>query len=300
MPNLLTEQEFTDRFTDAISRYELSPTCKEQLVLELHYGGDEPVLTISLKEAFARYQVNPDDLSGILAPFIQDIGWTMQEPHYSSKEVYEHSLPTLRNFFLAPPTTEELAEGGDSPKGPIVFDEVLKCPTEQVVMQFSIFKDDAYTPLCKGDILPCIPDAGLLAGMALHNLALATESGGITATPLQFETLKARSWLIGLGEEKYRSSIAALSCIPQVMDSLEETFKARTGLIAIMPAIDQLIVSIDTDNEFVCELGVLAKQLVRRAPEPLSSLIWSFNEGTLESVQSLELTEDERSNNGND
>lgn len=299
MPNLLNEQEFTERFTEAISPYKLSPSCKETLVLELHYGADEPVLTISLKEAFARYQANPDELADVLHPYVLDIGWTAQPPRYPSKEVYEHSLPTLRNFYLHPPTADELGEVETALKGPIVFDDVLKTPSEHIVVQFHLFGHDTYTPLRKGDILPCIPDAGLLAGLALHNLALATEAAGITATPLRFESLKARSYLIGLGDARYSPSIAALSNIPQVMASLEETLRAHQGLIAIMPSRDQLIVSVDTDNEYICELGVLAKQMVRHASAPLSSLIWTFSEGKMEAVQSLELEEIESPSENN-
>jgi hypothetical protein len=292
MPNLLTEQEFTERFTEAISQYKLSPGCKESLMLELHYGADEPVLTLSLRDAFARYQSQPDELASVLEPYIQDIGWTVQTPRYASKEIYEHSLPTMRNFYLSPPGADELAESGHSPKGPIVFEEVLKTPAELIIMQFHLFKNDTYTPLHKGDVLPCIPDATMLAQLSLHNLALFSETAGITATPLQFESLKARAWLINLGDEKYNPSVASLTSIAPVMSSLEETLRAHNGLIAIVPATDQLIVSIDTGEEYLCELGVLAKQLLMRAPIPLSSLIWTFSEGKLQAVQSLELTEE--------
>ena len=291
MPNLLTEQEFTERFTEAISKYKLDPGCKEPLLLELHYGDDEPVLTLSLKDAYGRYKHEPEILEDVLQPYIQDIGWTVQEPRYRAKEVYELSLPTLRNFFIAPPSSDELSTIDENPKGPIVYDEVLKTATELIVMQFSIYKDDTYTALRKGDTLACVPDQSLLAKLSLHNLAVSAEAVGITATPLQFETLKARSWAIGLQDEKRRDTVTAMTCIPAVMDSLEVTFRARLGLIAIMPTVDQLIVSIDTNDESICELGVLAHQIMRRSPNPMSGLIWTFQEGNLTAVQALELDE---------
>jgi hypothetical protein len=291
MQNLLSEQEFTERFTDAIKAYDLNPTCKEPLVMELHYGDDEPVLTLSLKEAFANYRGTPEQLTEILEPFVQDLGWTVQEPRYPSKDLYEHSLPTLRNFYLTAPTANELATDGPSLKGPIVYEDVLKAPSEYVVMQFSLFKGGVYTPLRKGDTLPCIPNNNLLSQLSLHNLALSTEHAGITATPLQFDSLKAESYLVGLGDEQYKPSIAALSCIPPVMMSLEETFKAPDGIIAIMPSIDQLIISKNTDEQSICELGMLAQQLIRRTPTPLSALVWSYKKGNLEAVQSLDLQE---------
>lgn len=288
MPDLLSEQEFTDRFTEAIRGFNLSPSCKEPLILELHYGGDEPVLNLSLKDAFERYKTEPEQLSEVLKPYIQDLGWTVQPPRYPSKELYQSCLPVLRNFSLFPPTEDELEK---NPKGPIVYEDVLKAPTEYIVMQFNYFKEGAYAPLCKGDTLPCIPDVQLLAQLSLHNLALATENASITATPLPFESLRAQSYLVGFADEAYKPSIAALSCIPQVMASLEETFQAEDGLIAIMPAQDQLIISVDTDEESIVELGVLAQQLLQRAPNPLSALVWTYQQGMLEAVQALDLRE---------
>jgi hypothetical protein len=120
---------------------------------------------------------------------------------------------------------------------------------------------------------------------------LSTETAGITATPLQFESLNARSWLVGLGDDTYKPSIAALSCIPPVMASLQETFRGENGLIAIMPAADQLIISIDTNDQAIVEFGVLAQQLKSRAPNPLSTLVWQFKAGQLDAVQALELQE---------
>jgi hypothetical protein len=291
MPNLLTEQEFTERFTEAIRQHDLSPVGKDSLILELHYGDDEPILTLSLKDAYARYTVDPDNVSEILRPYVQDIGWTVSYPRYPSKKVYENTLPTLRNFFLHAPSEHELSEDGMSHKGPIVYDEVLKTASDFIVMQFNMYEGGLYTPLRKGDTLRCCPDVGLLAKLSLHNLAYLTENAGINATPLKFESLKAQSYMISLGDDRLKSSVAALSCIPPVMASLEETFRARHGLIAIMPATDQLIISVDSSEEAICELGVLAQQLIRRAPDPLSTLIWTFDEGNLKAVQALELEE---------
>lgn len=289
MSQILTEDEFTDRFTDLIRDYDLSPRCKEPLVLELSYGENEPVLTLSLKDAFQRYKEDPEKLESSLKPFIEDLGWTVQKPRYASKEVYELTLPVLRNFYTRPPVETEMGSDPACPKGPIVFEQVLKAPNEFLVLQFSLYKDEQYVPLRKGDVLPCMPDTSLIIRMALNNLALKTESAGLTATPLQFDNLRARSWLIGLNDEKLKPSIAALTCITQVMKSLQDTFNGENGLIGIIPSDDQLIVSIDTNDEAVVELGVLARQLIERTETPLSSFVWVFKDGNLEAVQALEL-----------
>lgn len=288
MADTLSETEFTQRFIDQIQSLSLDAQCKEPLTLELHYGDDEPVLNLSLKEAYEHYKASPGNLHETMAPYIQDLKWTAQTPRIPSKDLYQHCIPTLRNFMVFPPTESELTL---SDKGPISYEDVLKAPTEHIVMQFNYFEEGIYTPLCKGDTLPCIPDQKLLAQLSLHNLALTTEAGGITCTPLPFENLRSKAYLVGFGDDRIRPSIAALSCIPQVMASLEETFRARHGLIAIMPAQDQLIISVDTDEQALVELGVLAQQLASRAPIPLSKLIWSFDEGNLAAVQALDLEE---------
>ena len=291
MPNTLTEEEFTERFTEAIKAYDLSPRCKEPLLIELNYGEEEPVLSLSLKDAFARYLSDPENLDEAIGPFVEDLGWTVQEPRYPSKEIYEFTIPALRNFYSSPPVEAELSSDPEAPKGPIVFEQVLKAQNEFLVIQFHLLKDGKTSPIRKGDILRCLPDTTLLIKLALNNLALKTESAGLTATPLQFDNLKARSWLIGLGDETLKESVAALTCITQVMASLEETFKGESGLIAIIPSTDQLIVSIDTDDEAIVELGVLARQLAERAPVFLSTYVWCFNKGNLEAVQALDLQE---------
>jgi hypothetical protein len=291
MPELLSEQEFTEHFTEAIKGYELSPRCKEPLMIELTYGENEPVLTLSLKDAFNRYQAEPDKLDEHMRPFVEDLAWTVQQPRYLSKELYELTLPTLRNFYSKPPGETEMSNDPKCPKGPIVFEQVLKAPTEFLVLQFHIFKDDRYVALRKGDILPCMPDPSTIIRLSLNNLAIKTEVAGLTATPLQFDSLKARSWLIGLGDDRFSHSIAALTCISQAMKSLEETFKGENGLIAIIPSADQLIVSIDTDERSVAELGVLANQLAAKAEHFLSTFVWTFKDGNLEAVQSLDLQE---------
>ncbi len=288
MPDTLSENEFTQRFIDQIQSLNLDAQCKEPLNLELHYGEDEPVLNLSLKDAYNQYQAEPQRFDEIMAPYFQDLKWTAETPRILSKDLYQHCLPTLRNFMVFPPTESELTLNS---KGPISYEDVLKAPTEHIVMQFNYYEEGIYTPLCKGDTLPCIPDQKLLAQLSLHNLALATEAGGITCTPLPFENLRSKSYLVGFGDERIRPCSAALSCIPQVMASLEETFRARHGLIAIMPAQDQLIISVETDEQALVELGVLAQQLASRAPIPLSKLIWSFDEGNLAAVQALDLEE---------
>lgn len=291
MANLLSENEFTERFTEAIKDFKLEPKLKESLTLELHYGNDEPVLTLSLKDMFARYQAEPEKLEEFMQPYLQDLSWTVQEPRHKSKDIYEKSLPLLRNFFAVAPSEEELSGSFFLSKGPIVFEEVLKTADEYLVMQFAVFQGAAFTALCKGDTLPCIPDNTLLTQLSLHNLALCTESAGLTAVPLQFESLKARCWLIGFGDEALKPAVAALSCIPQVMNSLEETFKSESGLIAILPTSDQLIVSIDTNDEAIVELGVLGRQITSRSENPLSSMVWTYQSGNLVAVQALDLQE---------
>lgn len=292
MPELLSEEEFTERFTERISSYQLSPTQREPLVLELHYGEDEPVLTISLRSAYDQYLEDPSKLDIVMDPFVRDLKWTIQEPRFSSKDIYEHTLPELRNFVVNPPTAAEADTDPASEKGPMVFEDLLKSAAEYVVIQFKLPHGDDGITLRRGDIIPCSPDSKVVSKLAFNNLAIAVQKYGLTATPLKFESLTVRAWLIGLGGNNLPNQVPAMICVPEIMRSLEESLRARQGLIAIIPSSDQLIVSIDHEDTSVCELGVLAQQLFQRATNKLSSFVWCFDDGNLTGVQAVELEEE--------
>lgn len=292
MPEPLSEEQFTERFTEKISDYALSPTVRETLVLELHYGEDEPVLTISLRAAYEQYIDNLERLDELLDPFVRDLRWTIQHPRYSSKDIYETTLPVLRNFAVSPPTASEADIDPSSQKGPIVFEDLLRSVTEYVVIQFVLPQGSQSIALRRGDIIPCSPDSKVVNKLAFNNLALAVQKLGLTATPLRFETLNLRAWLIGLGGNSLPSHVPAMICVPEIMRSLEDSLSAQMGLIAILPSTDQLIVSIDTEDTAVCELGVLAQQIFQRATEKLSSFVWCFKDGALTGVQAVELEEE--------
>ena len=292
MPEQLSEEVFTERFTERISGYDLSPTIREPLVLQLHYGGEEPVLAISLKAAYAQYIEDPARLDDVLNPFVRDLGWTVQSPRYTCREIYEHTLPVLRNFIVEPPSASEVDTDLSSLKGPIVFDDLLRSPSEYVVVQFTLPRGPEQVSVRRGDIIPRSPDTKVISKLAFNNLALAVQKHGLTATPLQFESLSVRAWLVGLAGDPLPEQLPAMICVPEIMRSLEDSLKATDGLVAIVPSKDQLIVSIDTGDTAVCELGVLAQQLLQRAPQRLSSLVWGLKNGVLSGVQAVELEEE--------
>lgn len=292
MPEQLSEDDFTERFTDKIRDYHLAPAWNEPLVLQLHYGTDEPVLTISLRSAYEAYKEDPLRLDEVMEPFVRDLGWTVQSPRLSSKEIYEQTLPVLRNFVAEPPTPSEVDTEPSGYKGPIVFEDLLRSQTEYVVIQFELPRDGATVPLRRGDIIPCSPDSKIINKLALNNLALMVQKHGLTATPLKFENLSLRAFMIGLGGDPIPEQVPAMICVPEIMRSLDESLQGNGGLIAIMPTKDQLIVSIDTEDTAVCELGVLAQQIKDRATNKLSSYVWSFKDGVLSGVQAIELEEE--------
>lgn len=262
------------------------------MVLHLHYGSDEPVLTISLRAAYESYKEDPLRLDEVMEPFVRDLGWTVQSPRLPSKEIYEQTLPVLRNFIAEPPTASEVDAGPSGHKGPIVFEDLLRSQSEYVVIQFELPREGETVPLRRGDIIPCSPDSKIINKLALNNLALMVQKHGLTATPLKFESLSLRAFMIGLGGDPLPEQVPAMICVPEIMRSLDESLQGNGGLIAILPAKDQLIVSIDTEDTAVCELGVLAQQLKERAPNKLSSYVWSFKDGVLSGVQAIELEEE--------
>lgn len=291
MPNLLTEQEFTERFTTKLRTLPLGVESSTPLAIELHYGADEPALSLALQDAYSEYQEDPDKLESITELFLKDLHWTVQEPRYGYKKVVESILPILRNFVEMPPAPSELDSDPNCPKGPIAYTEVLRTTHEYITAQFVMKEDDKYIPLRRGDVLPCLPNPGALTEAAFHNLAAVIDQDGISAFPLGFDSLKLSAWLIGLTHEHNKALVAALVCIPQAMLSIEETLGAKEGIVVVIPSQDQLIVSIDVDEESTCQLGLLCRQLQERAPYPLSTLIWKFKNGALEGVQAMEMDE---------
>lgn len=292
MPTVLTQEEFTQCFTDRITFFGLAPESPEPLAVELHYGEGEPVLKLSLADVYDRYTSSPDELESLLAPYIQDLKWTVQEPRYGAKAIYDQSFPILRNLVEDQPPQSEVENDPLCPKGPIVYQEVLRGPTEFIVAQFFLSQDSQMRPLRRGDVLPCSPDVTVIGKLAFTNLAVAVDEHGLTAQPLQFESLQVRAYLIELTNRYLPDHVTALSCVPQVMLSLEESLSANQGLLAIMPSVEQLIVSGDTSEQSLVELGVLAQQLKRHAAKPLSSYVWSFKQGSVDSVQMVELQEE--------
>lgn len=293
MPEQLSEVDFTERFTEKIRPYDLAPNMKEPLVVELHYGEEEPVLTISLKSAYESYREDPSRLHDVMDPFVRDLGWTVQDPRYTSKEIYENTLPVLRNFIAEPPSAAEVDVEPSGHKGPIVFEDLLRSQGEYVVIQFELARGGGSpVTLRRGDIIPCSPDSKIISKLAFNNLALIVQKHGLTATPLKFESLSVRAWLIGLGGDPLPDQVPAMICVPEIMNSLDESLHATDGLTAILPSKDQLLVSIDTEDTAVCELGVLAQQLKQRASRKLSSFVWSFKNGVLSGVQAVELEEE--------
>ncbi|MBY0357947.1 MAG: hypothetical protein K2W82_08085 [Candidatus Obscuribacterales bacterium] len=292
MPDVMSEDEFTQRFRERLAGLPIVFNNASPLTLDLSYGENEPVLKLSLQDAYNRYHANPADLDNILEPFIQDLTWTAQEPRYGAQVVYENVVPVLRNFVANPPSPDELGSGSDCPKGPIVYTEILRSEHEYLVAQFMLHKDGKNTPLRKGDVLSCLPDAETLTQISFRNISAIIEKDGISAFPLKFESLQIQAWLVGLNFEENKELISSLICIPQAILSLEETLEAKDGLIAVIPSNDQMIISNAVDEESMCALGLLAKQVSERIASPLSSLLWKFKGGNLEGVQALELAEE--------
>jgi hypothetical protein len=105
------------------------------------------------------------------------------------------------------------------------------------------------------------------------------------------ENFKARCYMAGLRDPKHKNLTASLMMAKAVMQKLEESVQASDGLICAAPATDQLLISADTDETSVCELGLLAQFLKRQASSPISSFVWRFRGGVLERVQTVDTTE---------
>lgn len=301
MPELLDEQGFSERFTELIAPLKIRTEQTGPLSFAVHYGDDEPVLTISLQDSFGKYLAFPEDIDAIFAPFIRELGWTVHEPRVSSKTIIETVLPILRNLTERPWTEDELSIGQAEKLGPVVYEEYLQQPLEQLVVEFVLpaesssesgaeLGEHGLVPLRRGHMLRSVPDAALLSQIAAHNLALKIAEQEITATPLPFDRFQAKAWLVGVeGGDYLRPHYAAMSLIPQIMRSLEESLHVKNSLLVLIPGRDQIIVSADPSEQELTELGVLAGQLKARAPYPVSQLLWLFKDGQIDKLQAVEL-----------
>lgn len=291
MTNLLNEPDFTAAVADKLRTYDnIEISTPEPLVISIIYSADEPHLTLKLASLYDEYKVAPEKMDVTVQPLLTEVGWTVKGTRYTFQDISEHTLPLIRDIKKKPYTPQETAGIGAS-KGPLVYQELVNRPEETVVVQLVMAKNELVVPLYAGDMLRSFPEPAQLASTAVQNLRRHVLEIGLTLSEYKIENFEATPWLVGFRGGRFRQFLASLIAVPEVMSTLEKTLNAQNGLVAIMPARDQLLVSVNIEEQAIAEIGLLAKYLKDEADDPCSAFIWHFKDGVLQRVQTIDVTD---------
>jgi hypothetical protein len=290
--SLLTEVEFTDRLAEKLKALPINLTLPAPLSILINYGEQEPQLTIRLEQIYEQYKEEPEKLDVLLTPFLTEIGWTVQPPKRTAREIAQDTVARMRDLTRTPFTEDEKPQDRQSPKGPLVYQDLVDRPEEHVIVQFVLLQENSQlAALHTGDILPCFPDLRDVAAVAVENLKRIVQRVGLTLAEFPVENFKTKPWVVGMRGNEHKDFLASMMLVKEVMQSLEQNIKAPEGLLAIAPAADQLLITENMDETSVCEMGLLAQFMKKQATQPVSNFIWRFHQGMLERVQTVDVTE---------
>jgi hypothetical protein len=298
MANVLSEEDFTQQLVERLKPFNIEIVVPEPLKIELHYGNDEPVLSIPLKTSYEQYVAAPDNPEGFFAPYVMEISWTVQPPRFKAREIFENTMPLMRDLSRDPIVQdgEKIVREGKEmvlrlPKGPVLYNDLITREDEHLVVQYMLEKDNDLLELHRGDVLTCFPEPTQIAELSMQNLGRRALESGLTTRVYKIENFQTEPILIGFREESLEPYAASLINIHDVMLALEKNLEATDGLIAAIPARNQLFVGTKVDEQAVCEMWLLARHLKSEAAQPASSLVWKFKDGEITGVQTVNLKE---------
>lgn len=301
MAEFLNPDDFTKYMLRKLSPLPIPVEVTEPLLIELSYGDDEPVLSIPLKTAYEAYRQEPSELDALLEPYVLEIGWTAQKPRFAARDIFENTVPVMKDLLLEP-----IAQDGETvsledkevvlrlPKGPVLFQELVNRPEEHLVVQYLLEKDHNLVELARGDVLTCFPEPSQIAGIAMQNLARRAVDSGLTTRGFRVENFLTPITLVGFRDESLSKYVASLVNVSDVMAVLEKNLEGQAGMLAIIPTREQLLVTVDVEEQAIGEMGVLASYLKAEAVKAktdnaVSSLVWRFKGGELTSLQTVRI-----------
>lgn len=299
MSSHLNESDFTQALITQLQPLEVSARAAQPLLVEIHYGEGEPVLSIPLKSTYEQYKEKPEALDELLLPYVREIGWTVQPPRYSVQQIIENTMPLMRDLQVHP-----IPQHGDKTtvngheivlslsKGPVLFQEMIERPDEHLAVQFVLDFDGSRADLHLGDTLTFLPDPEQVANIAIQNLAARALQSGLTVRNYQVENLSTEFILVGFRDESLRGYVASLLNVPDVMLKLQDIVEAPQGLLVSIPTRDRMIICKDLKDNAICELWLLARHVKNNSQVPVSNLIWKVKDGEIEGVQTVTLKED--------
>ncbi len=299
MADRLSEAEFTQHFKDRLAPFNIPIQTPEPLIIELHYGDNEPVLSIPLKTVYEQYVKDPDQLESLIEPYATEISWTVPEPRYAARQIFEKTVPIMKDIMLEPVTQHgktTMFEGQEVvlklPKGPLLFQELVARPEEQLIVQFVLDLENEPVELHRGDVLNCFPDPAQIATIAVQNLGKRALESGLTTRTFKVQNFQTEPWLIGFRDNEFDEYVASLVNVSDVMLALERNLEAKDGLIVIIPSRDQMLASTTVDDQAICEMWLLARHLKSESRRPVSGLIWRFQQGEITAIQTVNLQEE--------
>lgn len=299
MPDVLSETDFTNHFKAQLEQFNIPITSPQPLVVELNYGDGEPVLAIPINNVYEQYVSTPDQLESLIEPYVVEIGWTVQPPRYSARQVFESTMPIMKDILIDPIVQESAATIIDGeqiqlklPKGPLVYQDLIVRQDEHLIVQFMLKIEDEAHDLHRGDVITCFPEPSQLANIAIQNLGKRALQSGLTTRVFKVENFQTEPFLIGFRGKDLQDYVASLVNVSDVMLALEKNLEAPDGMLVIVPSRDQMLVSTVVDDQAVCEMWLLARHLKSESASPVSGLIWRFHEGDITAVQTVNLQEE--------
>ncbi|MCC6475299.1 MAG: hypothetical protein IT514_16315 [Burkholderiales bacterium] len=299
MADILSEAEFTQHFHERLAPFDIPLQTPEPLIVELHYGDNEPVLSIPLKGVYEQYVKEPSQLESLIEPYATEISWTVPEPRYPARQIFEKTVPIMKDVMLEPVTQHgktTMLEGKEVvlklPKGPLLIQELVARPEEQLIVQFVLDLDHEPIELHRGDVLNCFPDPAQIATIAVQNLGKRALESGLTTRVFKVQNFQTEPWLVGFRDREFDEYVASLVNVSDVMLALERNLEAKDGLIVIIPSRDQMLASTTVDDQAICEMWLLARHLKSESRYPVSGLIWRFNQGEITAIQTVNLQEE--------
>ena len=299
MSGLLSEDEFRDYLVTRLKPFKIHIEVPEPLVVELHYGEEEPVLAIPLQRIYDLYVESPDRLSDLIDPYLTEIGWTVPTPRRAARQIFENTLPVMKDILSEPIARDgetTILEGEEItlrlPKGPLLFRDMIDRPEEHLIVQFMLDLGSELVELHRGDVLTCFPEPDQIATIATQNLAKRALKSGLTTRLFKVENFQTEPLLVGFRDQTLEELVASLVTVPEIMLELEKNVEASDGLLVIVPSRNQMLVSTTFDDQAVCEMWLLAKHLKSESKCPASGLIWRLKNGEIGTVQTVNLQEE--------
>jgi hypothetical protein len=298
MPEHLSEEDFTNYFVEKLKQFEIPIAVTQPLVVELNYGEGEPVLAIPLKNAYEQYASAPAELESLVQPYVVEIGWTVQEPRYSARQIFEKTMPLMKDIMVEPIAQHgalTVIDGEEIqlklPKGPLVYQDLVVRPDEHLIVQFILDLENEPIDLHRGDVINCFPEPSQIATIAVQNLGRSALHSGLTTRVFKVENFHTEPFLVGFRDQNLGEYVASLVNVSDVMLALERNLEAKEGMLVIIPSRDQMLIATSVDDQAVCEMWLLARHLKSESRCPVSGLIWRFREGEITAVQTVNLQE---------